>query len=284
MDYKELNEIKKRGTDGFPVGYYYVDKNYYQYEMPLHWHKEFEIIRILRGSLTLFIDGLEYTLSQGDIITVNCGSLHRATPTDCVYECIVLDLDMLLCSCDTDQFFRPIINGDYSVYVLLNQNDSRLYRTASDIFGAVRSDDKYGKISVMSTLFAFFCELYKANAVTERRKLPRNSRVRTVSEIIDWVKDNIGETFSLDTLSKRAGLNPKYFCRVFKESTGKSPIDYINRLKIDHACLLISQGQSVTETAMQSGFSDMCYFSKVFKKHRGVSPSAWAKGLKAEKN
>ena len=284
MNYKELNEIKKRGTDGFPVGYYYVDKNYYQYEMPLHWHKEFEIIRILRGSLTLFIDGLEYSLLQGDIITVNCGSLHRAVPEDCVYECVVLDLNMLLCSCDIDRFFRPIINCERSVYVLLNQDSGRLYRTASDIFDAVRSNEAFDKMSVMSALFAFFCELYKENAVTERRKTPHNNHAKTVSEIINWVEDNIGETFSLDTLSKRAGMNPKYFCRVFKESTGETPINYINRLKTDHACLLISQGASVTEAAMQSGFSDMCYFSKVFKKHRGVSPSVWAKELKVKRN
>ena len=191
---------------------------------------------------------------------------------------------MLLCSYDTDHFFRPIINGERSAYILLNQDNGRLYRTASDIFGAVCSDKAFDKMSVMSTLFAFFCELYKANAVTERRKLPQNNHVKTVSEIILWVEDNIGETFSLDALSKRAGLNPKYFCRVFKESTGKTPIDYINHLKTDHACLLISQGASVTEAAIQSGFSDMCYFSKVFKKHRGVSPLAWAKRLKGEIN
>ncbi len=280
MKYSELNERKKHGTEGFPIEYYLVDKNYHQYEMPLHWHKEFELIRVKSGTLTLYIDDLEYNLTAGDVITVNCGSLHRGVPENCVYECVVANLDMLLCSCDSDSLFRPIINGESSVYVLLNQNDGRLYRAAVDVFGAMVSSEPFGNLSVMSTLFAFFHELYKSQSVVPCRKPRNGNHTKTVSQIIDWIEDNIGETFSLETLAKKAGLNPKYFCRVFKISTGKTPIDYINSLKIEHACVLMTQGASVTESAVQCGFSDMCYFSKMFKKYRGVSPSAWTKTLK----
>ena len=52
MKIYDYYENKKHGTDEFPLQYYYVDKNNFQYIMPLHWHNEFEIIHILSGKFT----------------------------------------------------------------------------------------------------------------------------------------------------------------------------------------------------------------------------------------
>lgn len=276
MKRSELNELTKRGTDGFPIGYYLVDNKHPQYEMPLHWHREFEIIHVKKGVLSVFLDGLEYTLSDGDILTVCCNTLHRAVPEDCIYECVVFDLNMLISQNDTESFIRPISNGDKTIDVLLSQDDSMLYRAALNIFLSLKADDAAYKMGVVTSLYSFFTELYRYNHVlpSEKHRRP-DSHTKLISEVLDWIEDNVTETITLCDLSKKAGLNEKYFCKIFKNATGKTPIEYINSLKIELACDLLSNGKTVTEAAFSSGFSDLSYFSKVFKKHKSLSPRAW---------
>ena len=64
-----------------------------------------------------------------------------------------------------------------------------------------------------------------------------------------------------------------YVSRVFKETTGESPISYLIRVRLVKACgLLAGNGASVREIARQVGYEDAYYFSKLFKKYYGVSP------------
>ncbi len=62
---------------------------------------------------------------------------------------------------------------------------------------------------------------------------------------------------------------------IFREVTGKSPIDYLVGIRIRKAKELLTEGFNVTETAERSGFNDIYYFSKCFKKHEGISPTTY---------
>lgn len=74
-------------------------------------------------------------------------------------------------------------------------------------------------------------------------------------------------------LSDMCGITPEYFRKIFKAYYGASPLKYINTLKIAHAKELLASGMySVTEAAFQSGYTDMSYFSRAFKKETGESP------------
>lgn len=74
-----------------------------------------------------------------------------------------------------------------------------------------------------------------------------------------------------------AGLNPNYFGSIFKKYTGKTPVEYINSVRVEKAAELLGIGYSVTKAAASSGFGDPFYFSKVFKKIKGVSPKDYRK-------
>lgn len=69
------------------------------------------------------------------------------------------------------------------------------------------------------------------------------------------------------------GITPEYFRKIFKAYYGVSPLKYINALKITHAKELLDSGMySVTEAALRSGYTDLSYFSREFKKETGNSP------------
>ncbi|HBF39871.1 MAG TPA: AraC family transcriptional regulator [Firmicutes bacterium] len=95
-----------------------------------------------------------------------------------------------------------------------------------------------------------------------------------VEKIIDFMHENINSKITLTELSELTQLSPTYLSRAFKEATEYSVIEYFNKMKIDKAKeLLIEGGKKVKEVAGALGFSDEFYFSRIFKKIEGVSPS-----------
>ena len=97
---------------------------------------------------------------------------------------------------------------------------------------------------------------------------------------VDYIHKNYcNETVSVEKLSEMCDITPEYFRRIFKSFYGVSPIVYINNLKISRAKeLLKSEMYSVTDAAMESGYADISYFSREFKKITGVSPSDFKNG------
>ncbi|MNM81120.1 HTH-type transcriptional activator Btr [compost metagenome] len=78
-----------------------------------------------------------------------------------------------------------------------------------------------------------------------------------------------------------AGVSPDYFTRVFKKTTGKSPVEYLNEIRIKHAKqLLLSTNDSMRSIAQNVGFSDEFYFSRKFKSMSGKSPMLYIKSIK----
>ena len=71
-------------------------------------------------------------------------------------------------------------------------------------------------------------------------------------------------------------MNEKYLCRFFKSYTGQTPIEYINRLRIDRACFEMTVNRmNVTDAAYECGFNELSYFSKMFKRYKGVTPGQY---------
>ena len=91
-----------------------------------------------------------------------------------------------------------------------------------------------------------------------------------------------GLTLSLNEDVVTAGLTPNYFCRFFRKITHRSPIDYLNYYRIEAACIRLAQGdESITEIALATGFNDISYFIKTFRRYKGISPLKYQKGLSA---
>ncbi|MGN1121890.1 MAG: helix-turn-helix domain-containing protein, partial [Eubacteriales bacterium] len=77
-------------------------------------------------------------------------------------------------------------------------------------------------------------------------------------------------------IASSAHLSPSYSSALFKESTGSSIIDYIINLRIAKACdMLKYSDRRISEIAESAGFCDIFYFSRMFKKHMGVSPAKY---------
>lgn len=96
-----------------------------------------------------------------------------------------------------------------------------------------------------------------------------------VNRIVRYMAEHYHEKLTLASLSKQVGMSPSYFSAAFREVTGRPPIDYLIHLRVLKAKQLLGDGLRVAETAQAVGFSDIYYFSNMFRRLEGISPSQY---------
>ena len=105
-----------------------------------------------------------------------------------------------------------------------------------------------------------------------------DSKEKEAVSVIDRAKAYIDENFrrdiSLDDVSREVDISPYYFSKLFKQETGKNFIEYLTEIRLKNARELLQNSQlSIKEICVQSGYGDPNYFSRIFKKYEGVTPS-----------
>lgn len=276
MKFSEYRENKTHGTLSFPLEYYLVDEKHPQYVMPLHWHREFEVLRVLRGRLALYLNNEIYDLRTGDVIFIPSGTLHRGEPTDCAYDCAVFDLRIAsgYSSSKLTELINPIISSDVEIDHICHAAD----RCAAALLDTVTEKDPYFEVKAASLVSELIYLFYTTGAVkqshTEDERIVHRHSVMTL--LIDKIEREYTGKITLADLAEIAQMNEKYLCRFFKSYTNQTPIDYINRLRIDRACYEMTVNKmTVTSAAYECGFNELSYFSKMFKKYKGVTPGQY---------
>lgn len=280
MKYIEYKEQRAQGTFNFPIAYYHVTPRSPRYVMQLHWHTEYEIIRILSGELELSLNDDVKTYKKGDVIFVTDGVLHGGTPNDCIYECIVFDLKILLkdnhaCT----KTIQDIINHKITINSLLTENNETILPIVKNLFHALSRKKVAYEFMTQGYLYQLLGIIVQEHLYSEQAlgDIPPE-RLEPIKNVLEYIEKNYYNNISLDQLAREAGMNPKYFCRYFKGMTGRTPVDYLNYYRIECACEMLStQDLSVKETSISCGFNDESYFIKTFHKYKNVTPKQYIK-------
>jgi AraC family transcriptional regulator len=97
-----------------------------------------------------------------------------------------------------------------------------------------------------------------------------------LNRVLEYIAAKLHEDLSLAALAEVAGMNPYYFSRLFKQSTGLSPHRYVLEQRISRAQqFLRSSDMTIFEAGVRTGFADQGHFSKVFRRFVGVSPTEY---------
>ena len=102
--------------------------------------------------------------------------------------------------------------------------------------------------------------------------------MRPITEAKNYIQEHYREPLKLEEVSRVIGFNATYFSTVFKKETGKNFLDYLTEVRMNKAKQLLCRGDlNVNDVAEEVGYQDLKYFSKLFKKATGISPSEYKK-------
>lgn len=280
MYYSGYQEQKNRGTFDFPIEFYHVDSKHPRYQMPLHWHIDYEFVRVLSGKLVFSLNADTVILNPGDVVLVQDGVLHGGNPSDCVYECVDFDLNGFLH--DSSIYTRELDDLQNHRIELKKQfkADSEEAKIIHKLFDNMQRAEVGYEFIVRGLIYELIGLILRNRQYTVTNESTKRSlrRVRQLKNVLALIREKYNAQLTLDDLANACNMTPKYFCRFFSEMTGKTPIDYINYYRIECAAerLLYSQ-ESVTEVAFGCGFNDLSYFVKIFKRYKGTTPTQYRK-------
>ena len=279
MRYLASHENTARGTSDFPIELYYVDKNHPRYEMPFHWHMEYELMLVLSGEFSLSVDGQSGVLHEGDAAVISSGAVHGGIPSDCIYECLVFDLNSFLKNNGAP--FRQkysIFDADTKIAPFY-ENGTTCCELIQRLFDNMKEKQDGYEFSTIGFIWQLFGQLLKDHCYTicscgDSR--PKNTA--QIKPVLNYIRKNYASPMTLSDLSGIMNMSSEHFCRIFHSITGKSPIDYLNYYRIECACeLLCSSDKSITETAYSCGFNDLSYFNRLFRKYKKITPGNYRK-------
>jgi len=142
---------------------------------------------------------------------------------------------------------------------------------AASIFTRI-VDSKTTEIYICSLLFEFFSKLSERPVSGSTRK---NEYVR---KAMNYIETNYSEPIRISDMAAALGLSRNYFCRIFAAQVGMPPQDYLVSYRMEVAARLLTEDKlTQKETAERVGYTDICTFSRMFKRKHGISPGAYAK-------
>lgn len=263
------HEAMQRGTLDFPAELYKVDDMHPRYQMQLHWHRDFELIRVLSGTLRVFSNEDEKLLSSGESAFIPGGIVHGAVAEKAVYECIVFSSALLYPSDRCREIIKSGVNQSH--FFRNNPNVDKIFTAISEKSAGYEFEFLSGVYEIIKDI---------ASAPNFKERPFKNSKYEKIKTALAIIEENYNSHFALEQLAAACDMSPNYFCRFFKEMTQKTPFDYINIYRINVACeMLTKSSETITDIAYSCGFNDLSYFIKIFKKYKGVSPNSYRKHM-----
>ena len=212
-----------------------------------------------RGKGTLYKYGREYPVRAGEAF-------------------VILPHEVTTYTADTDDpwTYRWIgFDGDLSLEV---SKLSPVIKVANNAFPHLTPEDadepEMISYRLAAQLFAFYGEIFSGNK-------HGNHYVR---KVIDYINSSYMREVRVEEIADSLSLDRRYLSRLFKQRTGMTIQEYLINVRMEAACRQLSAGGSVTDASVLCGYSDVCNFSKMFKRMYGVSPKNWRNREKMREN
>ena len=281
--YFELKENKPHGTQDDPFSTYHIENVGRSFQIPVHWHDEFEIIYVRSGFLTVSISGESYIGKTGDAFVVSPGNLHLMGSDTGIVDYYTFLFPLKYISFRTDdmldeKLLEPLNSGHLMIGPRVKDTAKELCEQLIEIYMA-KKDESESKITTQIRtkiiLLQFILEMWKKGFVIENDTSGRNT---VEKEMVSYIQQNFTGKISLREFGEQFHLSEKYISRYFKEHFHITLSQYVTYLRLEHAKQLLQDTDiPVTDVAMQSGYQNVSYFIRSFQKAYAVSPLKYRK-------
>lgn len=284
-----LKESRAHGDDRFPLAVYKLGHSPGRPVLDSHWHPEAEFFYVEEGEILFQVDTESFPVRAGEAVYLDGGDIHAGYASgeaNCRFQALVIDLNFLASGgfdAVHEQYVLPLIDK--------KRTFPRIIRPESDgerhILGCLD-----GIMTAYETAMPGFEPLAKgylylalSGLATEGLAVDRSGnsgsvsvKVERLKTVIRYIQDHFHRPLRIRELADLLPMSEGQFCRFFKAMTGKTPIQYINSYRIRQATELIRQSdRKLSDIALDTGFDNFSYFSRVFRGETGCSPSEYRK-------
>ncbi|MBE7042760.1 MAG: helix-turn-helix domain-containing protein [Ruminococcaceae bacterium] len=280
-------EGKVKGEKGIPFAYHEQDTEKRRLCARNHLHEYLELIYCHKGRHTLELNGIASDFLTGELVVIPPNTIHRITSL-----------------CDPGSFYSVVtvdINVMYSVvgavsefsYLLPFHTGGTSYRTRffpreleegqiPGIIEEIRREfeqKKYG-YEIALKIQAERLILWILRQWEAEHRLPVGKQAKKLNHILDYLWKNYDRKLQGVEVAKEFFISYSHFSALIRSATGCNFVKYLNYIRITQAKkILISTDKSITEIALDTGFSSTSYFIEQFREFEGISPGKFKKQL-----
>lgn len=250
---------------------------------PMHLHKELELCVVLSGSCRVSTDRQSFEAGPGEILLFDAGSSHELCASGAPARLLTLQISNSFCA----RFYPQIRSIRFGCRGLssclgpeqLPEQLPALRRAMLLALSNYLRDTPEAPFACMAQINAIFAILlggtpYRVLSDTENMTQTRNAE--RMHRILHYLETHYSEPVRLSEIAEREGLTQTYLSHLFREQLHIPFQDYLGRLRLEAAMLLLRQSDTtLTDAAYACGFSDPKYLNRSFQKNLGMSPRQW---------
>lgn len=217
---------------------------------------------VVGGRANYYINGEQYTVEAGDIIYVPEGSVREAHTFE----------DSPMHAYPFNFYWAGSHNHVHLPFETVTKNliTREILDYIREFHQAWMNKQPFYKLKTRAT---FELILHRLLSSYYRQSNPLIDP--RIEKAMAYIADHYSEEITIQDLSELVHLHPVYLGKLFKKQTGSTFRQYMNRIRINNAEMMLSSGDfTVTEAAERCGFNDISYFSNIFKAMKGYPPSA----------
>ncbi|WP_088825516.1 AraC family transcriptional regulator [Listeria goaensis] len=262
-----------------------------------HWHKEIEIIYVLRGSLNLGVNDVPIQMNAGEIQIINGGDVHYflGSPNS---ERIVIQFDLAFFQQDKKSDEQADLRRLFQTCVSSSRHwDDPIRSKIRELILAIHEEEQKQKdgfeyatkAKMLEMLVLLYREVPKNEAIPDNlfqgeAVLKSQETLEMLDEIFSYIEQRYKEPIALQEMADLTGFSTYYFTKFFKRNTGMTFVTFLNDYRLNKAkWILINEAYPITEVAEMTGFSSVKTFHHAFKRAMGIAPLKFRKTI-YEKN
>ena len=245
-----------------------------------------EIVEITAGTVMVQIGTELVAAGEGDFLYVPPSMTFKvdAATDSAAVRGMIFDTSIIeenLENFDSEVFYMFYVQSKNRVTVFGTDHpvNPTLKRFMRESYEEYTDKDICYKLPIRANIYHMMTALlrYYCGSKNELDRMIYHNVLR-LRPVITYIDEHFREKIYIEELSAMINVSPDYFTKMFKESIGKTPIDYINGMRVNAAMeLLCTTNMSMTELADAIGFCNPNYFHKIFKQYMLTSPLAYRK-------
>jgi len=243
------------------------------------FHEDIEIKYFYEGSSTLCVGTENIVACPGDVVVINPYEFHSTVSNaeeKGRYHILMIGLDFFGGENNAFMDLRYIFIHQRTRITTLIKNNERIARLVRDAVLETAEGGEYYENVVRGIVLELFSLLLRDYKDSRLLNYPDDKGVRCYQVIYPAIRmirlDSTAE-HSIEELARACNVSKYHFCRIFKESTGMSAVEYRNEYRLQIADVMLkSTDKTVADVSRCCGFDDPAYFSRCYKKKYGVSP------------